>query len=421
MTRWLWLLTLAPLVYGADPDSAVLNALRREAAGLPHALILKRVAADGGLDVVAALASRQACQAAPRPCGWSPQDRLGIFVQERSDPGRVYKVVVAPGPNDDCSARVERMTAQELVLSCTGEKWATYDNQKFVYDAGRKALVSQFAYAPFWTVRAGRGPDGEPWFVMADNQELLLVDLDPATGMLRVTPEGEARPVLAKVPMVDNRLADRTLHVPAPRTETLTEFGPGGRFRWVRKQNKYGSEYAVIEGPGGMQYPLMQSGADPAEMNEQVGPHQVEGGRLWFGKTFYNGEGMTGVGGFGYFDAATAAYRLLSPPEIRKWSVSAILVEPECVWLGLYHRGEYGNYPGGLLRWDRKSATVRVFKVETVVTGMVEAGGTLYLGATDGIVTVKGGQVASYFVNASTDGKYQVVGRGDFTTERSRN
>jgi hypothetical protein len=410
MTRWLWLLTVAPLVHGAEMDGAVLNALRREAA-LPHAAILKRVAADGGLDVVAALASRQACEAAPRPCGWSPQDRLGIFVQERRGAGRVYKLVVAAGPNDDCSARVERMTAQELVLSCTGEKWSTYDNQKFVYDAGRKTLVSQFAYAPFWTVKAARGPGGGPQLVMADNQKLLLVDLDPATGMPRVAPAAEARPVLAKVPMEDSQIGDQTLHVPAPQSEAVTEFGPGGRFRWVREKNKYGSEYTVIAGEGGKQYPLMQSGTDPAEMNEQVGPHQVEGGRLWFGKTFYNGEGLTGVGGFGYFDADSAAYRLLVPPEIRKWSVSAILVEPECVWLALDHRGEYGNYPGGLLRWDRKTATVRMFKVETVVTGMVEASGTVYLGATDGIVTVKGEQVASYFVDARADGKYQVVGR----------
>ncbi|MGD0868778.1 MAG: hypothetical protein ABSB88_04455 [Bryobacteraceae bacterium] len=411
MDRWLWLLALTPLVHAADADSAVLDALRREASGLPHAAIIKRVAADGGLDVVAALASRQACEAAPRPCGWSPQDRLGIFVQERRDPGRVYKLVVAPGPNDDCSARVERMTAQELVLSCTGEKWATYDNQKFVYDAGRKALVSQFAYAPFWTVKAARGPRGGPQLVMADNQKLLLVDLDPATGSLRVAPAAEARPVLAQVPMENNRDEERILRMPAPEAEAVTEFGPGGRFRLAREKNKYGSEYTVIAGPGGKQYPLMQSGADPAEMNEQVGPHQVEGWRLWFGKTFYSDEGLSGVGGFGYFDAASASYRLVSPPEIRKWSVSAILVEPECVWLALYQRGEYGNYPGALLRWDRKTATARQFAVQTVVTVILESGGTLYLGAIDGIVTVKGEQVASYFVDARADGQYRVVQR----------
>jgi len=211
--------------------------------------------------------------------------------------------------------------------------------------------------------------------------------------------------------MENNRDEERILRMPAPEPEAMTEFGPGGRFRLVREKNKYGSEYAVIAGPGGKQYPLMQSGADPAEMNEQVGPHQVAGGRLWFGKTFYNGEGLSGVGGFGYFDAATASYRLLSPPEIRKWSVSAILVEPECVWLALYQRGEYGNYPGALLRWDRKTATARQFAVQTVVTVILESGGTLYLGAIDGIVTVKGEQVASYFVDARADGQYRVVQR----------
>ena len=137
----------------------------------------------------------------------------------------------------------------------------------------------------------------------------------------------------------------------------------------------------------------------------------VEGGRLWFGKTFYNGEGATGLGGFGYFDTTTASYRLIAPPEIYPWSVSAILVEPQCVWLALDHRGEYGDYPGGLLRWDRKTATVRMFAVKTVVKGMAEAGGTLYLGAGDGIVTVKGEQVASYFVDARADGRCVVVGR----------
>jgi hypothetical protein len=56
---------------------------------------------------------------------------------------------------------------------------------------------------------------------------------------------------------------------------------------------------------------------------------------------------------------ATAQYRIIAPPEIYAWSVSAILVEPDSVWLALYRRGEYGNYPGGLLRWDRKAARVQ--------------------------------------------------------------
>ena len=69
-------------------------------------------------------------------------------------------------------------------------------------------------------------------------------------------------------------------------------------------------------------------GMSGAEMNVEIGPRQIAGGTLWFGETFYDGEGMTGVGGFGYFDTAERKYKIYSPPEIADWSVTAILVEP---------------------------------------------------------------------------------------------
>jgi len=45
--------------------------------------------------------------------------------------------------------RIERITGQELVLACTGEKGATYDNHKFVFDIRAKALVKSLSYPPF--------------------------------------------------------------------------------------------------------------------------------------------------------------------------------------------------------------------------------------------------------------------------------
>ena len=62
--------------------------------------------------------------------------------------------------------------------------------------------------------------------------------------------------------------------------------------------------------------------------------------RLWFGKTFYDGEGSTGIGGFGYLDTVTRQYVMFSPPAIRPYSVTALLVEPETVWLGATWWGE---------------------------------------------------------------------------------
>jgi hypothetical protein len=215
--------------------------------------------------------------------------------------------------------------------------------------------------------------------------------------------------------------------VPAPEPEPDAGFGPGGRFQLAKVKNKYGSEYPVVR-EGQKVYALPQTDLetwrrarpddaktplqlDPAEMNEQIGPHQLEDGRLWFGKTFYNSEGLTGVGGFGYFDTATAQYRLIAPPEMYAWSVSAILVEPESVWLALTRRGEYGNYPGGLLRWDRKAARAQHWDVASVAVNIVRAGEAIWLGTADGIVALRGDEVTSYFVDRAASGGYRIVRR----------
>jgi hypothetical protein len=431
-------LLVIPLLRAADPtvaDGAVIAALRRAAPAIANAAIVRRMPADDRLDLVLAIASRQ--PQGDRPGArywWSLQDRLGLFLQSRSDPGRVYQLAIEPGPNDDCSTSIERMTVQELVLSCAGEKWATYENRKFVYDIRAKAVVSYFAYPPYWTAQVLGGAGG-PRFVMANNQQLLLVDVDRATAALRVAPAAEARRVLSQVPMEESRIGDQIFHTPASPPDSVGGFGPGQRFRLSKEKNRYGSEYTLIverPGPNQKSYPLPQSDLrtwqearpddvksfarpDQAERNEEIGPHQLEGGRLWFGKTFYNSEGLTGVGGFGYFDAATATYRLYSPPEIQRWSVSAILVKADCVWLALYRRGEYGNSSGGLLRWDRETAQVRSFAIPDIVTSIAmsitQAGEVVYLGATDGIVALHGDRIASYFIDRTTGGRYIIAAR----------
>jgi hypothetical protein len=301
---------------------------------------------------------------------------------------------------------IERMTAEDLVLSCTGEKWATYDNQKFLYDAHAKALVTQFSYAPFHCAGVFRGPHG-PRFLMNDGRRNLLVAVGAAGEWLVTAGSDSARPAQADT------------------------FGPGGRFRIAKEKNQFGDEFPVIvEGPAGSarRYPLPQSDEstwrearpddvasraqlNPAEENEQIGPRQAECDRLWLGKTFYNSEGSTGVGGFGYFDFAGRNYRLYSPPEIRRWSVSAILVEAEAVWLALFRRGEYGDAAGGLLRWDRATGQARLFPAVSIVTAIGRRGETLYMGAADGLLVLRDGRIESYFIDRTTSGRYRVVPR----------
>ncbi len=61
-------------------------------------------------------------------------------------------------------------------------------------------------------------------------------------------------------------------------------------------------------------------------------------------------------------------YVLFSPPEIARWEISALLVEPDAVWLALDHFGEdISTSPGGLIRWDRNDHHIQKYPLEFVI------------------------------------------------------
>ena len=363
--------------------------------------LLRRVPAAEGWDVVARLVGQSATPATPDGrFGWTPRQRLEVLFENRSGAGGSVRVVSEAGPNDDCYARIERMTESALVVSCIGEKWATYENHEYVYNPQTRKLVRQFAYLPFGAGAAGR--DGIVMRQVADEaKEFWRVEIDPAgqpriAGPAAAPAEGDAKASFSA-------------------------------FRLARQKNRYGSEYTVIA-EGSKVYELPQTdqatwqAARPdevksflhpneAERNEEIGPHQWVGGKLWFGKTFYDSEGMTGVGGFGYFDPARRAFHLYAPREIWRWSVAAMLVEADAVWLALDRRGEYNNYPGGLLRWDRHSGSVRAFPMDEIGVAITRIGGVLSVGTTEGLAILHGDRLDSYLVDRAADGHWEMAAR----------
>jgi hypothetical protein len=145
------------------------------------------------------------------------------------------------------------------------------------------------------------------------------------------------------------------------------------------------------------------------ELNESIGPWQREGERIWFGKTFYDGEGSSGVGGFGYFDEQEKKLRMFEPPEIADWSVSALDVTPDAVWMGLVNNGEYGGSSGGLLRYDRHASEARQLSLTDIVLRLHYIDGKI-LAATDfGFAVVEGDQITRFFVDQTTGGRWRVV------------
>jgi len=119
-------------------------------------------------------------------------------------------------------------------------------------------------------------------------------------------------------------------------------------------------------------------------LGEQVGALQAEGGGYWFGKAIYNAEGERGRGGVGFL-SSSGAYSFLDIPVVRRWSVTALIVETDTIWASLVNNGERLDTSGGLLEYDRKTKRVTIHTVPAVIHTMVRLNRQIFLGTQDGM------------------------------------
>ncbi len=435
--RLIWLLA-GCTVYAAEADRTVAPAMRRAAPNVHRIRVLQRASVDPELDLIIALGA---------PEGWPPEDgeggwwgdktALGLFLQRRDRPDVVYQIAVESGRGDaDCYARVERATATDVVLSCTPEKGRRGPNRKFVYDIRAKALVKRIHYDPFAMQRVFVSGD-QAVLVGSDFRRLAAVEYRPGRApAFRLLNGAPAEQWTGRV-----RTSAGTVGAGAElRTEIYIEreqfkptpFGPRHRFTLAQEDTTVPEpqqkRLLVLDGTGQRveRYPLPRrtyeefANARPrrvadgysrsgTEMNDEIGPWQIADGTLWFGKTFYDGEGMTGVGGFGYFDTSERKYRVYSPPEIADWSVTAMLVEPEAVWLALARHGEWGSSGGGLLRFDRGTEKVESLELRDIASAISRVGDRLLIATEFGAAVFGEHRLRRYFLDQTTDGRLRVV------------
>lgn len=141
-------------------------------------------------------------------------------------------------------------------------------------------------------------------------------------------------------------------------------------------------------------------------IDERIGPHQTVNGRIWFGKTFYDGESHTGVGGLGYFDIPQKKFTFLKIPEIVDWSVSALLVEDQALWAALESVGEGAAMPGGLLRHDLRTSTTRIYRVKDPIYVIRRSADALVLATTNGIYVLKADHLTRHRPEPNIEGKF---------------
>ena len=154
----------------------------------------------------------------------------------------------------------------------------------------------------------------------------------------------------------------------------------------------------------------VEDGYDSTGIGEGPGPIQIDGPRIWIGKAFDDGEGMSGVGDVGYFDTTTSTYTFLKIPELVNWSASTLLVEDETLWVGLVRHPEGADYGGGVLRRDLKSGATQTYGVDGVVHRIKRWNGRTYVATENGAAVIEDDRVAArYVVEPDINGKLILV------------
>jgi len=146
-----------------------------------------------------------------------------------------------------------------------------------------------------------------------------------------------------------------------------------------------------------------------SKIREMIEAYQVTGNLIWFGKSFYDGEGITGVGTIGSFDRAAKKFAFLQIPEVVDWSVSNLLVEGDTIWAGLVRHPEGADRSGGLIRRDNKSGSSRKYDVQDVIFRIERWRDGLYLTTSNGIYVLTGERITRYRVEPDINGKSALI------------
>ncbi|MCC6536892.1 MAG: hypothetical protein IT162_05045 [Bryobacterales bacterium] len=328
---------------------------------LPNSVNARRVPVSETFDLVVALTNA----------------RVGLFLQHRETPGLIYRL--ADEDAGDCTMEVDLATARTVLLACFGDKGLRRENRKFLIDVRAKAVVRAFSYAPFRATRVF-ADGGRAVFVAAlfpDGERVAIEYRAP--DRFRVLAAAQAKPWITR--------AEPDLSLPPPIPQS--SYDDFARARPRRVSDGYARAHTTIA--------------------EYRGPAQREGTRLWFGKSFYDAEGHTGVGGFGVYDEATRRFEMFALPEMADWSASAILVEPAAIWFGIGQCGEWGGTSGGLLRYDRATRSARRTETRGAVSGLARLGGELLAATSRGIAIFRGEAQQFYLLDRTTDGRIVVV------------
>ena len=366
---------------------------------------------------------------------------LGLFVVKPDDPDWVRDLTFFRSSDQFNSVTVERVDDRSIVFHRYDSPLGPSYEIKLFFDINSRQLLKQVEYSSLDVERILAFNDklyfvvGSPHYFAVNKvrqkwEHKITVRLD---GDRPVALGGTERDTLLardrKEPMLQRpRYLTSAEFLEAPReyrpfgnqglfTAIVTVRSRGHVFQTVEGiAEKVGDDYKLHKLPNSTLEELVR--ADPINeesyrsmqyqyiLDEGIGPYEIVGNRLWFGKTFLIEPGYAGTGGFGYFDPDERRYVLFRPPPIVHTSVSALLVEEKDVWLGLESRGEIESYSEGLMRYDRNTGQVEKFQLSQyeMITQIKRWRDALYLATRHGLLILRDNQLVHYTFEPSITG-----------------
>ena len=319
------LLLLLPIDAAAqstpNPDfyyGSVIESFRKHDPQMVHFSLLYKGQASDELDVILVRGGR-------RTGGWTlsfPElmagDLLGLFLVSKADPALAYELAIE-GELAGYIA-IERDEPGEITIRPSNDYGISGMRRKYFYGISRKQLIAKRDFWPYGLDQAAI-KDGQPTLwgrfpfpILSSSTEVSLA----------VVPDGEG------FRQIESPFGPSVYQAGEIK---LTAFGEGCSVVETRdnlllrsilcdnnngKSVRYEAPHANFDRFAAARPLKVSSGWTRAQatFNETIGPYQVEGENIWFGLTFYDGEGFTGLGGFGLFNSATREFEMNYPPEM---------------------------------------------------------------------------------------------------------
>jgi hypothetical protein len=380
----------------AFSDTAVIGSFTRIDPGYQHYETLYKQPIDDRQFLLIVRAARQPIGWHGRPdeLPWGPDELLGVFLMDRRDATRVAELLVLtdhtrPG-NRISSGRysgvlqVDHADATTLVLDpAEFDPWGGIYSIKLVFDAASKRLIKRLDFPAANSARILRADDR------------LCAALTVGQGDIR-TGEMPARqicvedrgPVDRGAIVFTRKVADVAMPADLPPLPQ-SSYDDFAKARPERVKDGYRRDLTRIE--------------------ERVTVWQRTANRIWFGRAFYDGEGLTGVGDLGYFETTSRQFTFLRLPEMAPWSTSALLIEGDVAWVGLLGDYEGPTRSNGLLRVDVRNRQTRRYEVQPVIRQIVRWNGVAYLATENGLFTLRGDRLTRYRFEPMLTGDLAIV------------